>query len=233
MSTPKTFSLSYSGVRVQIPISKVLSDTELSTETAKFVVAGSDTTATIAATLTNYLTGSLRCYRRAYEGVRAVFAPQEIRLGPQFTSCHFLRACIDEAFRLSPYGASVPWREVDRGSATSDSDLFPAACGVGTTVYAIHHDARYWEEPWSYMPERWLQQPTAADPHRLKKATMMLTLAIPLHGFDFRRADQAESWEMEDAEMIEYELENYITASGKGMALCSHFPASHLICMPK
>ncbi|KAI9684273.1 MAG: hypothetical protein M1822_005746 [Bathelium mastoideum] len=119
-----------------------------------FLQQCSDTTATRLAAVTFYLTGSPRCYRRACEEVRAVFASQETRLGPRLNSCHFLRACTDEALCLSPPGNSAPCREVDRRGATIDGGFFPAGCEVGTAVYAIHHDTRYWEEPWNYMPER-------------------------------------------------------------------------------
>ncbi|RAL01215.1 cytochrome P450 [Aspergillus ibericus CBS 121593] len=40
---------------------------ELSTETATFIVAGSDTTSTTMAAVCHYLTGSPRCYRRVAE----------------------------------------------------------------------------------------------------------------------------------------------------------------------
>ncbi|GJC94724.1 cytochrome P450 family 11A1 [Colletotrichum higginsianum] len=80
-----------------------LSPMEISTETATFIVAGSDTTSTAMAALAHYLAWSPRCYKRAVEEVRTAFSSaDEIAFGPKLNSCHFLRACLDEALRATP-----------------------------------------------------------------------------------------------------------------------------------
>ncbi|KAK4200404.1 cytochrome P450 [Triangularia verruculosa] len=226
-----------------------LSDTELSTETATFVVAGSDTTATTLAATVYYLTGSPRCYKRACEEVRGVFGggSEEIGLGPKLNGCVFLRACIDEALRLSPPGGSAPWREVDIGGARIDGEFFPQGCEVGVPVYAMHHHEGYWEEPFRYLPERWLRSagdgdgaanaekgkekkrayvpfnmgPRSCVGKPLAIAQMMLALAVLLRDFDVRREGQGEEWwEVErEGETREYELREHITSSRTGPVL--------------
>jgi len=216
---------------------------EISLRTDAKLIIGSDTTATTLAAVTHYLTGSPRCYRRACEEVRATFATSdEICFGPQLNSCQFLRACIDEALRLSPPGGSALWREVDTGGAQIDGEFFPAGCEVGVGVYAIHHDKRYWDNPFGFAPERWLHPsqdgktskgapakkpyvpfgmgPRGCVGKPLAIAQMMLTLATLLRDFDFRRMDQAESWADQAATHTEYELEEHITSSRKGPVLC-------------
>ncbi|KAL9086199.1 MAG: hypothetical protein Q9165_007264 [Trypethelium subeluteriae] len=220
---------------------KELSNTELSTETATFVVAGSDTTATTLAAVTHYLTDSPACYDRVCEEVRTAFeTSSEICLGPQLNSCKFLRACIDEALRLSPPGGSAPWREVDRGGATIDGEFFPEGCEVGVGVYSIHHDARYWENPFSFSPERWLQSTVEAGSKQTQSkkpyvpfgmgprgcvgkplaiAQMMLALAILVRDFDFRRVEQGDDWKMKRIAPTEYDLEDHIASWRKGPVL--------------
>ncbi|OCK77277.1 cytochrome P450 [Lepidopterella palustris CBS 459.81] len=223
---------------------KGLSDTELSTETATFVVAGSDTTATTLAAVTHYLTHSPSSYRRVCDEIRQNFPDStSISIGPQLNSCQFLRACIDESLRLSPPGGSAPWREVDRGGTTIDGQYLPEGCEVGTAVYTIHHDERYWESPFSFDPDRWL--PPASDANQSQKTSakrpyvpfglgprscvgrplaitqMMLALAIVIREFDFRRVDQADSWwNLPDEGSTEYELTEHITSSRVGPILC-------------
>ncbi|KAI8944009.1 cytochrome P450 [Xylaria longipes] len=138
---------------------KGLSTMELSTETATFIVAGSDTTSTTMAAVSYYLSGSPRCYQRVAEEVRRTFTSvDEIHLGHKLNSCVFLRACIDEAMRLTPPGGSSLWREVERGESIIGDDFIPEGCEVGVGVYAIHHHPDYWKDPFSYRPERWLKE---------------------------------------------------------------------------
>lgn len=111
------------------------------------------------AAVSYYLSGSSGWYQRVAEEIRTTFSSvDEIRLGPKLNSCVTLRACIDEAMRLSPPGGSSLWREVEKGGALIGGDFIPKGCEVGVGVYAIHHHPDYWEEPFSFKPERWLKE---------------------------------------------------------------------------
>lgn len=37
-----------------------------------------------------------------------------------------------------------------------DGEDLPAGCDVGTGIYAIHHNAAYFPDPFAFMPERWI-----------------------------------------------------------------------------
>ncbi|KZL67680.1 cytochrome P450 mitochondrial precursor [Colletotrichum tofieldiae] len=122
-----------------------LSPIEISTETATFIVAGSDTTSTAMAALAHYLAWSPRCYKRAVEEVRTAFSSaDEIAFGPKLNSCHFLRACFDEALRATPPGGGPLWRVVEPGGATIDGEYMPAGCEVGAGIYAMHRSPQNW-----------------------------------------------------------------------------------------
>ncbi|CCF37221.1 cytochrome P450 11A1 [Colletotrichum higginsianum] len=136
-----------------------LSPMEISTETATFIVAGSDTTSTAMAALAHYLAWSPRCYKRAVEEVRTAFSSaDEIAFGPKLNSCHFLRACLDEALRATPPGGGPLWRVVEPGGATINGEYLPAGCEVGAGIYAMHHSPQNWSCAATYMPERWLEK---------------------------------------------------------------------------
>ncbi len=77
-------------------------------------------------------------------------------MGPELNSCIYLRACIDEALRMSPAAGAVPWREVKAGGYTVDGHFIPEGYDVGTGIYSIHHNSEYFPEPFEYRPERWL-----------------------------------------------------------------------------
>ncbi|CDM28612.1 Cytochrome P450 [Penicillium roqueforti FM164] len=87
---------------------KTLRIDELGGEAATLIVAGSDTTATTLAATLFYISREPSVYERVTREVRSCFASaEEIHAGTQLNSCQYLRACIDEALRLSPPAGSA------------------------------------------------------------------------------------------------------------------------------
>ncbi|PYH98064.1 cytochrome P450 [Aspergillus ellipticus CBS 707.79] len=141
-----------------------LSLAEIGAETTTLVVAGSDTSSTAFSSCLFYLTHNKEWYARAATEIRNNFSsPDEITLGPRLSSCVYLRACIDESLRLSPPAGSALWREVGPGGATFDGHFVPAGYDVGTGIYAIHHNAENYPEPFTFRPERWVLKDAEGD----------------------------------------------------------------------
>ncbi|QKX59054.1 uncharacterized protein TRUGW13939_06184 [Talaromyces rugulosus] len=219
---------------------KELSPMELSTETALFVVAGSDTTATTMAATAHYLTGCSTSYRRAAKEVRSTFqSVEEIRIGPKLNSCYFLRACIDEALRLSPPGGAALWREVESGGAVIDGNFIPEGTDVAVGIYSIHHSDKYYEDPFTYNPERWYRPADGESKLNsgrlaympfsigsrgcvgkpLALAQVMLTFSRLLWEFDIRREDADPSWDESDVHPSEYTTKDHVSARKEGPIL--------------
>ncbi|KAJ6441493.1 carboxylesterase [Purpureocillium lavendulum] len=218
-----------------------LSITELSTETATFIVAGADTSSTSMAAVSHYITGSSRCYRRVTEEVRGTFSSvDEICLGPKLNACAYLRACIDEALRLSPPGGAALWREVETGGTLIDGTYVPGQCEVAVGIYSIHHNASYYSDPFTYNPDRWYRplndkesrsessklpyMPFSVGPRScvgkpLAIAQMMIVFARMLWEFDLRRADYKSDWATGDCNPTEYTLKDHVTAWKEGPVL--------------
>ncbi|KAL4948588.1 cytochrome P450 [Aspergillus filifer] len=134
-----------------------ISPAELNAECATMIIAGSDTTATALAATFFYLARYRSAYERAASEVRAKFSSSEdVKLGALLSSCHFLRASITEAMRLSPpVGISLP-RETPSGGAVINGTWFPAGCLVGSGIYSIQHKEAHFSDPHTFRPERWL-----------------------------------------------------------------------------
>lgn len=217
-----------------------LSPMEISTETATFIVAGSDTISIALASLVYYLAWSPRCYKRAAEEVRAAFSSsEEIGFGAKLNSCVFLRACLDEALRITPPGGGPLWREVEQGGTRIDGEYVPAGCEVAAAIYSMHRSERNWTNPDSYMPERWLDNkekdkaknstppyfpfgigPRSCVGKPLALVQIMLTFAHLLWEFDFRRADASDLWwEGDDINPPEYMLKDHVTGHKTGPVL--------------
>jgi cytochrome P450 len=120
-------------------------------------------------------------------------------------------AVIKEALRLFP-SESGPRRGGSGYSLTEGGQQYPTeGCWVWTLIHAIHRDARYWPQPDSFIPERWLcaqddplhpvkgaWRPFEFGPRNcigqeLSLAEMKVTLVLTLRKFDFRT--QFEEWD--------------------------------------
>ncbi|KAK8066259.1 hypothetical protein PG997_013006 [Apiospora hydei] len=116
---------------------------------ATSIIAGSDTTSTAMAATFFYLVRNAAALQKATAEVRGVFSDvEEITQGAGLNSCTYLRACVDEAMRMSP--------SVLLGGITIDGEHIPEGTVVGTPHYTIHHNGSYYPDPFTYTPERWI-----------------------------------------------------------------------------
>lgn len=138
--------------------------TELWSEAVFFFPAGGDTTATGLAALFFYLSRYPEAYRKLAEEIRTTFADaDEIRGGSKLSGCHYLRACFDEALRLSPPVSGTLWYELAQGESQKggplvvDGHVIPPDTLVGVNIYSLHHNEAYFPDPFTFKPERWLE----------------------------------------------------------------------------
>ncbi|KAI0003184.1 cytochrome P450 [Xylariaceae sp. FL0662B] len=132
-------------------------------EAAFFFSAAGETTATALAAVFFYLSHFQDAYQKLTAEIRSTFkSGNEIRGGPQLASCRYLRACIDEALRMSPSVVGTLWREVGDDnmdeSLIIDGHIIPANTMVGVHVYSPHHNEQYFPDPFNYRPDRWLEE---------------------------------------------------------------------------
>lgn len=118
---------------------------------------GTDTTATTITSTVFYILHNPTVLAKLNDEVRSAFTHvEEIRGGGKLSECHYLRACIDEALRMSPIVGGILPREVLSGGITVDNTYFPAGIDVGVPIYALQHNEAYHPQPFEYIPERWL-----------------------------------------------------------------------------
>ena len=111
-----------------------------------------------------YLVRHPAALQKAISEIRAKFRDvEDIHQGPDLNSLTYLRACIDEAMRLSPSVGGLLPREVLSGGIQLDGETIPAGTVVGTPHYTVHHNPAYYPQPYAYMPERWMAGSTAGD----------------------------------------------------------------------
>lgn len=126
-------------------------------ELLQLVIAGSDTTAVAISAAFFHLLRNPNALSQAAAEVLATFeAVHDIRPGTLLRSCEFLHACINETLRLSPPVTGLAPRKVLPGGISIDGVYFPEGSVVGSPIYSLHHNPKYFQNPESFAPERWL-----------------------------------------------------------------------------
>ena len=135
-----------------------LGDRELEAEAALLVAAGMDTSSTTLSALFFYLCRNPRVLAKLTSEIREAFSDvEEIKTGPKLSSLRYLRACIDEAMRMTPPVPGLLSRIVLPGGASIDGRQFNEKTVVGVSAYVIHHNETYYPKCFSYIPERWIE----------------------------------------------------------------------------
>lgn len=110
-----------------------------------------------------YLSRYPDCYKKLAAEIRSAFSSSEdIKGGPKLSGCRYLRACIDEALRMSPPVSGTLWRQLAADADPSqplliDGHVVPPGTHFGVNFYSIHHDEHYFPDSYTYKPERWLE----------------------------------------------------------------------------
>jgi cytochrome P450 len=118
------------------------------------LVAGVETTASALASVW-YLLG------QTADAERALHREIDTVLGGRLPTCEdlrglsFLTDVIREALRLQPPTSSVSRRARCPVELRSIPARIPADCSVGLSQWQIHHDARFFDRPEVFAPERW------------------------------------------------------------------------------
>jgi cytochrome P450 len=136
---------------------KGFAPSELWGESNLLIIAGSDTTSTAIAATVFYLVHNAEKLETLTREVRAAFDDvEEIRFGQKLSALPYVRACIDEAMRLSPSVGGLLPREVLAGGIEIDGEQIPAGTVVGVPSYTVQHNEEYYPSPWEFRPERWI-----------------------------------------------------------------------------
>lgn len=153
----------------------------LEAEVVMLTIAGSDTTSVILAGLFFYITRTPHAYQKLVSEIRDTFTSfEEIKSGPKLlSSCRYLRACVDEAMRITPAGPSELPRIVLPGGLTIDGAYVPEGVTVGVSHWSFYRDEEYFSEPEIYQPERWIVDPetgvTEEDVARARSSCLPFT----------------------------------------------------------
>ena len=135
------------------------------------MVAGSHTTSVAIAATIHYLASSpvtlAKLRQELISASSSLHDLIETRIDhDKLNALPYLRACIDEALRLTPPNPSHLPRLVTNHGISIDGEWLPPGVTVGTCAYAMNRNPINFSRPSSYIPERWLETRAAGPTPR-------------------------------------------------------------------
>ncbi|KAL1627451.1 hypothetical protein SLS54_002376 [Diplodia seriata] len=194
--------------RVKLSLGQMESNASL------FMVAGTETTATLLAGATYLLATHPAAHARARKEVRGSFAKREdMTLEALQSRLPFLAAVVEETLRLYPPVPDAQTRRVPPGGVEVAGRWVPAEATVFVTQYAAFRSRENFKAPDEFRPERWLPegeerfggderkafQPFGVGPRNclgmnLAYHEIRLLLSYLLWHFDFELCEESARW---------------------------------------
>ncbi|KAH9471525.1 hypothetical protein Pst134EA_005420 [Puccinia striiformis f. sp. tritici] len=130
-----------------------LTETELAADSTLLVITGSDTTRTVLLAFFLYILKHPGCMEQLQAELMA--APD--LSPPTLSRLPYLNACLQETMRLQPPSPANLQRMCPPGGAVICGRHIPEGTKVRFSNYAIQRDERYFDDPDSFRPQRWLK----------------------------------------------------------------------------
>jgi cytochrome P450 len=129
---------------------------ELQSHSSSFIVAGSETTATALSAAVYYILKNPDTYHKLVQEVRSSFAKYDDITGHAADRLPYLRAVIQEGFRLFPPAPNGFPRTCSGVGETVDGVYVPKGVEVFTHTFSAFHNPKNFKNPEEFLPERWL-----------------------------------------------------------------------------
>lgn len=187
-------------------------EANLRAESSLLIIAGSHTTAISLSGLFFHLTGDpARCEKLVNEVLDIFPNVEDIVYGPKLLAMPYMRACIDEAIRMTPSGPCELPREILPGGQNILDEHIPAGVIVGCAPWLDSRNYDIYGDAGNFRPERWIVDSSpdvtketvtamrrnfhpfinglgACLGKNIAYAEMMIIVARTLHRFEIRRA---------------------------------------------
>jgi cytochrome P450 len=133
--------------------SSALSDRELRDEVITFLVAGHETTAVALTWAWYLLSNHPEANSRLLREIETQIGERSVCLD-DLPVLHYARVVLLETLRLFPPAWTTPRRATEE--VTIGSYVLPVGASVTMPQWVVHRDPRFFANPGSFIPERWL-----------------------------------------------------------------------------
>ncbi|KAI3399490.1 hypothetical protein diail_6752 [Diaporthe ilicicola] len=173
------------------------------------VIAGSETTATLLSGCTYLLLTNPDKMEKLKHEVRSTFASESEITASSVNNLSYMLGVLNEALRLYPPVTSILVRVVPPGGDFVADHWVPEGTLVECQPWSMNHSSENWAEPWTFKPERFLEDipgnkvealqafsvgPRNCIGRNLAYVEMRIILARLIFNFDLRLADDSHRW---------------------------------------
>ncbi|KAF2014226.1 cytochrome P450 [Aaosphaeria arxii CBS 175.79] len=185
---------------------------EMYANTTVFMIAGTETTATLLSGVTWYLLKHQDSLKKLVDEIRGAFKSDDDITIEGLQRLKYLRACLEEGLRMyPPVPIGLPCLVPAQGSEVC-GEWIPGGTTVSCQQLAMYQDPKNFVEPLSFIPERWTGeddrfdgdnkhalQPFSYGPRNclgknLAYHEMRIILAKILFHFDLTLEPESDSW---------------------------------------
>ncbi|KAB8269484.1 cytochrome P450 [Aspergillus minisclerotigenes] len=125
-------------------------------------IAGGETVATFLAAVTYHLLSTPNAYQKLRDEIRARYNHLSEITSTTALQLPYLQAVISEGLRIYPPGSQGFPRNTPPQGIVCNGTYVPGNVEVYTSAWTVTHDARYFHDPYTFKPERWLD-PNCTD----------------------------------------------------------------------
>ncbi|OJD32676.1 cytochrome p450 [Diplodia corticola] len=194
------------------PESRALTRAELQTNSELFLIAGSETTATMLSGTTAALLRHPEMMKKLCDEIRGAFNSADEITFERVNHLPYLIAVLTEGMRFYPPVPTGFPRKTAEGGGSVSGHYVPQDTAVYVSQYAAYHSPQNFAEPDSFIPERWIgDDPRFANDKKsvlmpfsngprnclgknLAYAEMRCILAKTLFSYDLELVDPEVDW---------------------------------------
>jgi len=148
------------------PEGKGLTPEKMYSNASIFMLAGTETTATLLSGLTYYLVKSPDKMDKLVREIRDAIRGDDGFTLERLQRLKYLGACIEEGLRLYPPVPTPLWRVTPREGTTICGEHIPGGFRVAVSTFAASRSPLNFSDPDSFEPERWISGSGYDDDHR-------------------------------------------------------------------
>ncbi|KAL0932145.1 cytochrome p450 [Colletotrichum truncatum] len=188
-----------------------MSKPEIEQTADTLIIAGSETTASVLSGVTYFLTMHPEVMAKLAEEVRTSFNCEKEIDVLSVQKLKYMLAVLDESMRVYPVVPFGLTRVVKPGGDYICERYVPEGTKVMVSQWSIYHNDKYFSEPNSFIPERWLGDPRFENDDRsalqpfsfgprncigrnLAYSEMRVILARVVWNFDMKVASDSTNW---------------------------------------
>ncbi|EMD89153.1 hypothetical protein COCC4DRAFT_169245 [Bipolaris maydis ATCC 48331] len=138
---------------------KGLTRPEMDSNASVFMIAGTETTATLLSGLTYLLLRNPECMAKLTREIRNEFESTDDMTMERLAALPYFAACIKEAFRIYPPVPLMLPRRTPADGTTVCGKFVPPNTTVGIPQHAMYMSERNFKRPTEFLPQRWLGDP--------------------------------------------------------------------------